>query len=168
MSYKTIHTQYEKNSILRKKDNITVSIRKKKKKINLDLCPPINQNNSDFTNNDINKMYDTIDNNNTFFNVSSAYNRTEDSNILLHKIKKKENSNVVDFLAMDSINRDLKHLGIDDKIKNEYYDRNLSNSISNTYYTNISRNKSFNKSNKISYYSVVKKMNLKKLDYKKL
>jgi hypothetical protein len=113
-------------------------------------------------------MYDTIEYNNTFINMSSTYYKSEESNILLHKIKRKENSNVIDFLAMDSVNRDLKTFSIDNKSRNEYYDRNLSNSITSSLYLNQIRYKSQNRPNKITYYSVVKKMNLKKMNYKKL
>ena len=109
LSYKTIHTQYEKNSQLRQKENSIIKFKKKKKKINLELYPPIKENNHEQTYNEVNQMYDTIDYNNTFINMSSTYYKSEESNILLHKIKRKENSNVVDFLAMDSINIDIKN-----------------------------------------------------------
>jgi hypothetical protein len=82
--------------------------------------------------------------------------KTEESQLLLHRISKKHSSNVVDFLAMDSMHRNNFHLSLDDKSNSRYDSIDSNQKKLKTIYS-IKKIKSMNK----IYYSNIVKMKFK-------
>ena len=98
------------------------------------------------------KMSDSIDEKNT-------YMKTEESQLLLHRISKKNDSNVVDFLAMDSIYRNNFHSTLDDKSNSRYDSIDSIQKKLKTFYS-IEKKKSMKK----MYYSNIVKMKFKNIN----